>query len=164
MMVRVLSFRKWVVGAGSSSGFQSTSRSKWMDSKRLVGLPAAPRPLIGSCSFTVNFKGGPGSCKPGITTLRNELVVPDCWLSGSRPHRVSPPKRAPSYMRTILLLISAVTLFTTSGCLIREHDRDRGGYYGRPEYQHGEFRHDVDRDWNRDRDWDDRNFPHVQHY
>src|ERR1041384_3041645 len=44
-MVCDRSRRKWVWGDGSSSGFQSSSRSSRSFSNRLGGLPPAPRPL-----------------------------------------------------------------------------------------------------------------------
>src|SRR3954466_15600724 len=43
MMVLELSLRNTVRGSGSSSGFQSSSRSRWIFSKRLGGFCAAPR-------------------------------------------------------------------------------------------------------------------------
>ena len=58
-------------------------------------------------------------------------------------------------MKYILYLIAVVGLFSTSGCIIREH---RGADYGRPEYDHGYYRHYPDRD----RDWDERG--HWRHY
>jgi hypothetical protein len=36
--------KNWVLGDGSSAGFQSASRSSEIRSNRLVGLLAAPRP------------------------------------------------------------------------------------------------------------------------
>ena len=41
-------------------------------------------------------------------------------------------------MKMTLCLIGLATLFLTNGCVIREHDR--GGYYGRVEVEHGEYR------------------------
>jgi len=52
-------------------------------------------------------------------------------------------------MKKILLLIGMATLFSTTGCIIRE--RDRGGFHGPREYDHGEYRTFPDRDR---RDWD----------
>src|SRR5260370_40583779 len=43
MMVLVRSLRNWVRGRGSCSGSQSASGSRWIFSKRLAGLLAAPR-------------------------------------------------------------------------------------------------------------------------
>src|SRR5512135_500273 len=47
MIVWERSRRNWVLGEGSSSGFHSSSRSKRIGSKRLGGLPTAPRPRGG---------------------------------------------------------------------------------------------------------------------
>jgi hypothetical protein len=42
-------------------------------------------------------------------------------------------------MKSILLLIGAVALLTTTGCVVSEHRG--GGYYDRHEYRgHGEYR------------------------
>src|SRR5947209_6060794 len=43
MIVLLLSLRNWVRGSGSCSGSQSATGSRWIFSKRLGGLPPAPR-------------------------------------------------------------------------------------------------------------------------
>ena len=40
MIVLEVSFKNWVLGKASSSGFQSTSRSKWIFSNRFGGFAA----------------------------------------------------------------------------------------------------------------------------
>src|ERR1022692_3356004 len=53
MMLWEWSRRNWVVGAGSCSGSQSTSRSRVRGSNRLGGLQLAPRPrALDRLSFT----------------------------------------------------------------------------------------------------------------
>src|ERR1043166_1835738 len=53
MSARVWSLRNWVRGSGSSSGFQSTSRSSRMGTKRFGGLLAAPRVGIEAASGVI---------------------------------------------------------------------------------------------------------------
>src|SRR5437899_2639123 len=48
MIVLVASLKKRVLDEGSWAGSQSPSGSKWIGSKRLAGLLAAPRPLMGA--------------------------------------------------------------------------------------------------------------------
>jgi hypothetical protein len=54
-------------------------------------------------------------------------------------------------MKKVLLLIGMATLLSTTGCIIREHDR--GGFHGPREYDHGYYRtypEHEHRDWDRD--------------
>ena len=55
-------------------------------------------------------------------------------------------------MKKILYLIGFAILFTTTGCVIRE----RGGYYGHPEYERGHYREYPHRDWDDRGYWDRR--------
>lgn len=65
-------------------------------------------------------------------------------------------------MKKILCPLGITFLLSTTGCVIREHEHeyDRGGYYGYPEYDHGEFHHHPYPEYReypyRDQDWDDR--------
>ena len=58
-------------------------------------------------------------------------------------------------MRSILFIMGLVTILSTSGRLIREHEHDRGGARGYPQYNRGEYQTYPDRDWDRD---------HWRHY
>ncbi len=46
---------------------------------------------------------------------------------------------------SLLSLLSLAGLLMTTGCEVEEHEH-RGGYYGTPEYGHGEFYYHHDRD------------------
>jgi len=59
-------------------------------------------------------------------------------------------------MKTILWLIGAVILFAATGCEIEGHDRYRGGYRDRDEYEHGDYHGYPDH-----HDWDDRDSHHY---
>ena len=61
--------------------------------------------------------------------------------------------------RLCLIAIGLLALFGTAGCEIEERHEHRGGYYGRPEYEHGEYRGYP----HRHRDWDDRDDDDYRH-
>jgi len=56
-------------------------------------------------------------------------------------------------MKKILILIGFIVLGSTSGCVIRE----RGGYYGYPEYEHGGYREYPHEHWDHYH-WDERGY------
>jgi hypothetical protein len=53
-------------------------------------------------------------------------------------------------MKKLFLLLGGILFLATTGCVVREHDY-RGGYYGHPEYGHGEY-HYYHHDWDHDHD------------
>src|SRR5438093_3860364 len=63
MIVWLRSWRNWVRGSGSSSGFQSASRSSRIGSKRLGGLSAVPRDGMEMGLLPVTRRAYAGSAK-----------------------------------------------------------------------------------------------------
>src|SRR5882757_591157 len=89
MIVLVRSLKNWVRGAGSSSGFQSTSRSSWIFSKRLGGLSAAPRANGGDLGVVLTGAERANEAEDRFQAWRDlKEVLAQAWPIAPLPQQV----------------------------------------------------------------------------